>query len=116
MEFLDFLVEKFSRTELVGKAYKTDKEMIEHFLSGEVTIPISDVLKYVEEYTSRYLSSKHQIDDKVMVTLGDRPFKAKVISVHFYRGKVKYDLEIPIYDEESTRIYNIDSVFVSANI
>lgn len=37
---------------------------------------------------------------------------AEVIGVHFYPGKVKYDLEFSFEDETYTRIYNVDSVFV----
>lgn len=40
------------------------------------------------------------------------PFKAEIIAVHFYEGKVKYDLNLPTHDGPPTRIYNIDSCFV----
>lgn len=39
-------------------------------------------------------------------------FTAEVKGVHFYRGKVKYDLEIKFAGDMATRIYNIDSVLV----
>jgi hypothetical protein len=38
--------------------------------------------------------------------------RGRVTAVHFFPGKVKYDLEIPIDNESPTRIHNIDSCFV----
>lgn len=64
------------------------------------------------------LPSQHQHGDQVEVWFQGKPqedvpaMTAKIRGVHFYGSKVKYDLEIPVYDEESTRIYNIDSCFV----
>lgn len=49
----------------------------------------------------------------------DAPLTATVRGVHFYIGKVKYDLGLWLGDgsvgnpEYETRIYNVDSVFVS---
>lgn len=49
----------------------------------------------------------------------DNPLTATVRCVHFYIGKVKYDLGIWLGDgtvddpEYETRIYNVDSVFVT---
>lgn len=68
------------------------------------------------------LPSQFQINDKVLFEISQpesnifRTLRATVIGVHFYSGKVKYDLDIPVYDELSTRIYNIDSVFVKKDI
>lgn len=39
-------------------------------------------------------------------------FTAYVTGVHFYLGKVKYDLEMRFAGDFATRIYNIDSVLV----
>lgn len=66
------------------------------------------------------LPSQHQIGDQVHLCLmpEDEDIKtfpaltADVLAVHFYTGKVKYDLEIRFYGDYSTRIYNIDSLFV----
>lgn len=49
----------------------------------------------------------------------DKPFAATVRGVHFYVGKVKYDLGLWLGDgsvddpEYETRIYNVDSCFLS---
>ncbi len=49
----------------------------------------------------------------------DNPLTATVRGVHFYIGKVKYDLGLWLGDgsvdnpEYETRIYNVDSVFVT---
>jgi protein associated with RNAse G/E len=54
---------------------------------------------------------------KVTLDLGGKTFYAHITGTHFYgtkpdNQKIKYDLEIKIYDEESTRIYNIDEMFI----
>jgi hypothetical protein len=65
-----------------------------------------------------WLPSQFNIGDIVIFSVNQSfgeipyPYKANVIAVHFYEGKVKYDLSIPIYNEPPTRIYNIDSCFV----
>jgi len=69
------------------------------------------------------LPSQHQIGDKAVFSInqkgleGDADYEvcnmtATILAVHFYEGKVKYDLEIPIAEEPPTRLYNIDSCFV----
>jgi hypothetical protein len=70
-----------------------------------------------------WLPSQFNIGDKVKVhlkglssendgTMREVDYAATILAVHFYQGKVKYDLEVPIFDEPPTRIYNIDSIFV----
>lgn len=61
-----------------------------------------------------YLPSQHQINDKVKFSLNkDKDaFDAKVITVHFYEGKVKYDIELPTEENGKTRIYNVNSCYV----
>jgi hypothetical protein len=54
------------------------------------------------------LHSNHQIGDEVKFI----ECTAKVIAVHFYEGKVKYDLRLNVGNNESTRIYNVDSYYV----
>lgn len=45
--FTTFLLNKYSH---LRSAYGSDKEMIDHFMSGEVTIPFIDAIKYQEEW------------------------------------------------------------------
>lgn len=116
--FTTFLFEKLKHLKY---AYSTEEEMIKHFLSGEVTLPISDLLKYVEEYQFKnQLPSRFQIGDRVSVRF--RPSlvidAAEVIKVHFSENKVLYDLEVKIAPDNQedvayTRVYNIDSLIVS---
>lgn len=121
--FLTFLTEKLASIEKVRNAYGSEKEMMEHFLSGEVTIPFTDILKYVDEYENSeeiQLPSRYQVDDKVLLCLMPEgnisdsfPGLISIVrGVHFFRGKVKYDLEIKFYGDISTRIYNVDSIYV----
>lgn len=70
------------------------------------------------------LPSQHQIDDQVLVSF-DRltftyneevtdntiNFEATIIAVHFYPGKVKYDIEI-VTPNFTTRVYNLDSILI----
>lgn len=63
------------------------------------------------------LPSQLQVKQVVKVKFTDEmlPLTATVTGVHFYIGKVKYDLAIWVGDggNDETRIYNVDSVFVS---
>lgn len=68
-----------------------------------------------------WFPSRYNIGDQVVLSIcqvyGENPYplKAKILSVHFYEGKVKYDLEIPVETGPPTRMYNIDSCFVLPN-
>lgn len=68
-----------------------------------------------------FLPSRHQIGDRIKIEFisvnrqfnpDDPDTSGRVIGVHFYPGKVKYDIEVGINEFETTRIYNIDSLFV----
>lgn len=117
--FITFLIEKFPHLRF---AYSTDKEMIEHFLSGEVTIPFTDILKYVEEWESLKpkLPSQYQVGDRVKFCCMPDDHKietfpsipAEILAVHFYENKVKYDLDLLFVENQRSRIYNVDSVLV----
>lgn len=64
---------------------------------------------------TKLLPSKYQIGDIVSVNFYRDDIlitKCKIIKVHFTKGKILYDLEVPINEYGSTRLYNIDSVFV----
>lgn len=37
---------------------------------------------------------------------------AEILAVHFYTGKVKYDLSLTVEEKEYSRIYNVDSLLV----
>lgn len=64
-------------------------------------------------YSMITLPSQHQPGDEVEFKLPEVPkMYAWVTAVRFYQGKVKYDLELTLLDKNSTRIYNVDSVFV----
>lgn len=66
------------------------------------------------------LPSQFQHGDKVgFVCMPDDPnltsfppIPAEVLAVHFYTGKVKYDLELMFVDNQRSRIYNVDSILV----
>lgn len=63
------------------------------------------------------LPSQFQVNDKVEFIIQGKNsnfgnFDAIVKGVHFYNGKVKYDLELIFAKDDVTRIYNIDSCFV----
>lgn len=80
----------------------------------ELNSVIVDLFNNVTLSRKFILPSKFQIGVSVKLSLSKYKddFEAKILAVHFYEGKVKYDLEIPIEGETPTRIYNIDSVFV----
>lgn len=78
------------------------------------------------------LPSKFQLEDKVKVVFGDAGTinNCKIIKVHFSHSKVLYDIEVVMHNEMAdvnfsnneegyieeallTRLYNVDSVFVT---
>jgi len=38
---------------------------------------------------------------------------AEILGIHFYPGKVKYDIEVQLGDDLKSRIYNVDSALVT---
>ena len=60
------------------------------------------------------LPSQHQMDDPVYFNFGSLRLPAKVIGVHFYPGKVHYDLMVFSTGEDAAFLpmENIDSVHV----
>jgi hypothetical protein len=68
------------------------------------------------------LPSQCQINQVVYLQFrqGHEPITATIRAVHFYPGKVKYDLGLWLGApsmggdlEEETRVYNVDSIYVS---
>lgn len=57
------------------------------------------------------LPSAHQYGDHVSFRLGEEatPMIAEIRGIHFFEGKVKYDLAVSVEANEVTRIYNVDS-------
>lgn len=51
--FNDFLFDRLYSMEYIKSAYGSEEEAINHFMSGEVTVPFVDVLKYAAEYMSK---------------------------------------------------------------
>ena len=49
-------------------------------------------------------------DDPEITTFPSIP--CEVLAVHFYPGKVKYDLDLLFVEDQRSRIYNVDSVLV----
>ena len=106
--------------------YNTEKEFVDHLLSGDVTMSVKEVLEVcdtLKESNSGKLSSGHQLGDSVHLAFGSEGTltHCKVIKVHFTESKVLYDIEVSgSYDEDngqgcswSTRLYNVDSCFVT---
>jgi hypothetical protein len=96
-------------------------------LSGQVKMTIKEAIEAMDSYLADFppllaIPSTHQIGESVWIELNttkrefdqnDPHMSGRIKAIHFYPGnRVKYDLEIPVYDEESTRIYNIDSNFI----
>lgn len=59
-----------------------------------------------------WLPSRHKIGQPVWLRLWSHDIIATVLCVHFYEGKVKYDLELLGDNGDKTRIYNVDSMYV----
>ena len=71
--------------------------------------------KEKENYDGLMLPSAHQIGSSVFLQLWSARIVSEIHAVHFYEGKVKYDLIVFGDNGEQTRLYNIDSAFVTKN-
>jgi hypothetical protein len=110
MLFTSYLFNKLSQYK---EFYETEDEFVKHLMSGEVKIPIPDLIKIQSSYQCQFLPSHFQLHDKARLCFNKvDSIPVKVNGVHFFSGKVKYDLEVEIPDEVTTRIYNVDSCFV----
>jgi hypothetical protein len=69
--------------------------------------------QYSEEPNELLLPSEYQMGDNVWLKLWSAKIAAEIHSVHFHLGKVKYDLKVFGDNGEVTRLYNVDSAFVS---
>jgi hypothetical protein len=95
------------RGKITGFDYLEDKIFVSHTWSG-----IGWNLGSLDHII--ILPSENQIDDEVFFNLWSATVVGKIKAVHFYSGKVKYDLDVfPEKGGDTTRIYNIDSIFVS---
>lgn len=68
-----------------------------------------------EEDRGVLLPSRYKHNDPVFFKFGDVKICAMIHAVHFTISKVKYDLDlfsVTTDGEDSTRIYNVDSVYV----
>lgn len=63
--------------------------------------------------TTIKLPSAFQIGDSAFINFWSHEIGGEVCGVHFYNGKVKYDFKVFGGNGGETRIYNIDSAFVS---
>jgi hypothetical protein len=104
------------RGSITGFEFLEGKVYVRHTWSG-VGMNLGSLSKIAT------LPSAFQIDQVVNVQFkkGTYALNATVRGVHFYRGKVKYDLGLWLGDgsvddpETETRIYNIDSIYVKAD-
>jgi hypothetical protein len=101
------------RGNIIGFEFLENKVFVNHTWSG-IGMNLGSIVKIP------VLPSTFQIDQVVEVAFkkGSEPINATVRGIHFYRGKVKYDLGLWLGDgsvddpETETRIYNIDSIYV----
>ena len=101
------------RGNITGFEFLEGKVFVKHTWSG-VGMNLGSLVKI------QVLPSNFQVDQVVEVAFkkGGDAITATVRGVHFYRGKVKYDLGLWLGDgsvddpEIETRIYNIDSLYV----
>jgi len=94
------------------QVYSTDGKN-QPIYQREVTDADFSNWKEVENPNPFQLPSGHQIDAPVWLALWSCRIPCEVHAVHFYDGKVKYDLRVFGEDGQQTRVYNIDSAFVT---
>ncbi len=101
------------RGNITGFTFLEGKVYVDHTWSG-IGMNLGSLVKVP------VLPSAYQVDQVVKLKLqkNGEPINATVRGVHFYRGKVKYDLGLWLGDgsiddpETETRVYNVDSLYV----
>jgi len=125
--FITYLIDRLQH---LGVYYKSEQEFVEHLLSGEVKVSVPDMLQLMQDYKPEksmggipeklhhLYPSRYEIGERVKVCIlpeGEESFPgfpAKITGVHFFTGKVKYDLEVRFHGDFVSRIYNVDSILV----
>jgi hypothetical protein len=98
---------KYKDTKVIGTitgfSMLDDHVFIEHTWSG-VGFGLDSIDKVVQ------LPSEHQYDDEVILKLGTSVLIAKILAVHFYNRKEKYDIEVIACDDSPAkfRLYNVE--------
>src|SRR6185369_12495066 len=87
---------------------KDTKRLNKNWPNGKLMIAVCE--RYLQE---RVLPSQHQIGDQVFFNLWSASVIGEIHEIHFTASKVKYDLNVFSGNGEVTRIYNIDSAFIS---
>lgn len=104
---------KQCRGKITGFDYLEDKVFVSHTWSGigwnlaslsKVTVPVDPMLP-----------SEFQLDEDVWVCMWSAAVGATIKAVHFYRGDIKYDIEVNTGVQRSgpVRLYNVASVLLS---
>lgn len=123
--FTSFLFERLTH---YRQFYSTEAEFIQHLMSGEVKIPIPDLIQFQSEYEKNrapersnghvLYPSRFELNQVVQLKINEEAVLATVRGIHFYPGKIKYDLGLWLGDgtvddpEFESRIYNVDSILV----
>jgi len=90
------------------------QEALDYFQEEKLLQILNDIAKQKQELN---LPSQFHHQQVVKLTFDpEHPLIATVRAVHFFIDKVKYDLDVWVGKggNDSTRIYNVDSVFVEA--
>jgi hypothetical protein len=101
------------------QVYSNDGKNTPIYPRGVTDADISN-WKHKEEIQSTQLPSQFQQGDKALfICMPDDPsfssfpgIPCEVLAIHFYKGKVKYDLDLLFVGDQRSRIYNVDSVLV----
>lgn len=106
-------------TKMVGKitefSFLEDSVYVDHTYSG-VGMNLDSLIKY----TVKELPSEIQLNQVVKASFLKGKGLCTIRGVHFFPDKIKYDLGIWLGDgsvddpERETRVYNVDSEFISA--
>lgn len=72
--------------------------------------------EHIEEPNPFQLPSGHQMEDRIWVCLWSTRFGGQIDGVHFYHGKVKYDVKVFGENGDYTKMYNVDSAFISKTV
>ena len=110
--------------------YLLSRYKVQEYSTDGANVPLfqrqvsdADYQNWLNEYAQKkgpgdhvLLPSRYDIGQPVWLCLWSHKIIAEVLCVHFYEGKVKYDLNLLGEDGDTTRIYNVDSFYVKDKV
>lgn len=87
-----------------------------YFVPDAELVKLGEMEVVPDHYTTEVEKLFTEVEGKMVPKVATRQgIRARIHGIHFFPGKIKYDLDLSFTGGANTRIYNIDSIFVFAD-